>query len=199
MAVYFTSDTHLGHANFIKGTSKWTDTSLCRPFDTVEEHDNTLIDAINTTVTNRDVLYHLGDFCFPGNGTRAQKRKIIAEYRERIHPTYMYLLLGNHDKSNLYTELDPYYTRIFSPPYLELKATDQHPDITLCHYAMRTWNKSHFGTWHLFGHTHAQLAIPDDSLSMDVGVDCHLEWKPFSLDEIAAHMAKKAFIPINKR
>lgn len=42
--------------------------------------------------------------------------------------------------------------------------------ITLCHYSMRSWNKSHYASWCLFGHHHGSLE--PYGLSFDVGVDC---------------------------
>ena len=33
-------------------------------------------------------------------------------------------------------------------------------DIVLCHYAMRVWQKSHYGAWMLYGHSHGTL--PDN-------------------------------------
>jgi hypothetical protein len=29
--------------------------------------------------------------------------------------------------------------------------------IVLCHYAMRVWNRSHHGAWHLYGHSRGNL------------------------------------------
>lgn len=38
--------------------------------------------------------------------------------------------------------------------------------IVLCHYAMRVWNHSSHGAWHLYGHSHGRLPSVDASLSM---------------------------------
>ena len=57
--------------------------------------------------------------------------------------------------------------------------------ITLCHYAMRVWNKSHFDAWHLYGHSHACLGSVGKSL--DVGVDNH-DFFPWSFDEVKDYM-----------
>ncbi len=35
--------------------------------------------------------------------------------------------------------------------------------IVICHYAMRVWNRSHHGAWHLYGHSHGNL--PDTPTS----------------------------------
>lgn len=44
--IYFTSDLHLGHANIIRHCN--------RPFSSVEEMDDALIDNWNAKVTNAD-------------------------------------------------------------------------------------------------------------------------------------------------
>lgn len=57
--------------------------------------------------------------------------------------------------------------------------------IVLCHYALRVWDRSHYGSWHLFGHSHGHL--PGLGLSLDIGVDCH-GYRPLSLAEVADNM-----------
>jgi calcineurin-like phosphoesterase family protein len=51
---FFTSDTHYGHANIIKYSS--------RPFSSVEEMNDALVKKINDKVGVDDCLWHLGDF-----------------------------------------------------------------------------------------------------------------------------------------
>ena len=72
-------------------------------------------------------------------------------------------------------------------------------DMTLCHYAMRTWDKAHHGTWMLYGHSHGTLpeyssvkGFPKKNSeiyrTMDVGVDNMYtllgEYRPISFEEI---------------
>ncbi|MCB0745233.1 MAG: hypothetical protein KDC67_15095, partial [Ignavibacteriae bacterium] len=59
--------------------------------------------------------------------------------------------------------------------------------ICLYHYGCRVWNKSHHGSWHLYGHSHGSL--PPMGKSVDVGVDApyitgQAEYRPFSFEEI---------------
>jgi len=63
--------------------------------------------------------------------------------------------------------------------------------IVLCHYALRVWNRSNRGSWHLYGHSHGRLPEMPTSLSMDVGIDTH-EFRPWHYDEIVGVMEKKS-------
>ena len=50
---------------------------------------------------------------------------------------------------------------------------------------MRSWNKSHYGSWCLWGHHHNNLE--PYGLSFDVGQDTH-NFYPYSLNEICDKM-----------
>ena len=60
----------------------------------------------------------------------------------------------------------------------------------LSHYSHRVWPGSHKGSIHLFGHSHGSL-VGDFGKSMDVGIDCHPEFRPYHLNEILQIMSKK--------
>lgn len=177
--VFFTSDTHLGHANIIKYSN--------RPFSNVKEMDDALIDNINSMVHTNDILYHLGDFTFK------RDYRDISDYRERIKCKNIYFIYGNHDHE-IKKSRDLQLMFISCRNFAEIR--DRGQDITLCHYALRVWNKSHHGTWHLYGHSHGSLPDDPNSLSFDCGVDCH-NYKPIYFEQIEAIMSKKEFKPID--
>src|SRR5580704_742356 len=80
---WFTADFHLGHTNIIRYCS--------RPFATVEEMDQAIVERLNASVKPNDVLYFLGDFCM-GNQIR------VRAYRRRIECKKIFAVPGNHDK-----------------------------------------------------------------------------------------------------
>lgn len=168
---FFTADLHLGHRAIID--------HCYRPFPSVEEMDAVLLDNINQRVTKSDMLYILGDFSL-GN------KDVVKQQLDRLRCKSVYLIRGNHDRLSpaQYDAAGFFY----KGDMLDLKVQDQH--ITLCHYAMRRWNKSHHGAWHLYGHSHGHL--PDDplSFSFDIGVDCH-NFFPLSFDEVRDKMLAK--------
>ena len=54
MTVFFTADTHFGHAGALR--------LYRRPFASVAEMDAAMIDRWNATIEDTDVIWHLGDF-----------------------------------------------------------------------------------------------------------------------------------------
>lgn len=169
MNIFFTSDTHFGHANIIRYCN--------RPFKDVTEMNETIISNWNNKVKANDIVYHLGDFCF---GSSHDAVNIINRLNGSIH-----LIKGNHEKAALNIK-----NRFASIRDVDTFKIDKY-EIFMSHYAHRVWNKSHRGTWHLYGHSHGTL--PDDprSLSFDIGVDCH-NFQVLSFEEVKQIMLHKA-------
>jgi calcineurin-like phosphoesterase family protein len=189
---WFTSDLHLGHANIIRYSN--------RPFSSVEEMDDAIISNINELVKPDDLLWFLGDFCFGPRDTNGFIRK-AENYRRRINCRNIILIWGNHDPDPFSWKKEErqraeLFRQLFSEDY-HLRVTQVNRQrVSLCHYAMRVWDKSHRGAWHLYGHSHGSLPDLQDSLSFDCGVDCHA-MKPVSFPQVQAIMSKKSFRPID--
>lgn len=81
MKYFVISDTHFGHENIIRYCN--------RPFGSVEEMDRALIKNWNDTVTNKDVVIHLGDV---GLGNKDYVAGIIKQLNGK-----KILIMGNHD------------------------------------------------------------------------------------------------------
>jgi calcineurin-like phosphoesterase family protein len=193
--IYFTSDTHYGHKNIVRGTSEWkteevgsggTGIQSVRDFDTMEEHNETLVRSINSMVKEDDILYHLGDWSFGGHVN-------IKIFREQIHCKNINLFFGNHDQhiepvNSIYREL---FSSVQYVGWLSLKIDSMKSgkygktNIFMSHYSHQVWDKSHHGTIHLFGHSHGSLE--GIGKSMDVGVDTNNLY-PYHLDEILERM-----------
>ncbi len=164
MNVFFTSDTHYGHRRVIEHAK--------RPYQNLEEMENAFVENWNRVVTPGDVVYHLGDFHFG-------KRDDVERVLRRLNGTKL-LVPGNHDKSHVTTAKG---WASVSP--LRDITVDGHP-VTLCHYGMRVWNKSHYGAIQLYGHSHGSL--PGNSQSMDVGVDTW-NFTPVTLAQVRERLA----------
>jgi len=184
MKTFFTSDTHFSHGNILKYCN--------RPFKDWKEMDETLIMNWNAVVRPEDTIYHLGDVGF----TDEEKLyRILKRLNGKIH-----LIWGNHDKvirkSNLLRSRFESTSELKKVYIQDESHSKGRYEITLCHFAMRVWDKSHHGSLHLFGHSHGTLPDDPNALSLDVGVD-NWNFMPVSLDEINQKMKKKTFMPID--
>jgi calcineurin-like phosphoesterase family protein len=167
--IYFTSDLHLGHKNIIKYCN--------RPFLNVEEMNETIINNWNNKITNEDIVYNIGDFCF------GDASYFLSKLNGNKH-----LLLGDHDKqinNGLKKLAYIHKEKIIEIP---IEVNNKKQLIILCHWCMRTWPKSHYNSWHLFGHSHGRLN--SIGKSHDVGIDNN-NFNPLSLIDIIEIMNNK--------
>ena len=177
--IYFTSDTHWNHANIIKYSK--------RPFADVNEMNEVLIDNWNSRIKPQDRVYHLGDVGFSNSQSN------LCNILRRLNGQ-KFLIIGNHDEKTV--DRDAKF-RTYWETISDTKTVKyQGQSIFLSHYAHRVWNKSHRGSWHLYGHSHGSLSDDIRSNSFDVGVDCH-NYFPLSFDDVARIMAKKQWEPID--
>lgn len=157
---FFTSDEHYYHSNIIKYCN--------RPFRDVHEMNEKLIENHNALVGSDDCTVHAGDFSF---GNLEKTKGIIS----RLNGKHIFLQ-GNHDRWSE-SRLEQIWEKKIDKKF-----------VVVCHYAMRVWNKSHRGSWHLFGHSHGTL--PGIENSFDVGVDNN-RYIPVSFDKIKMIMQGK--------
>lgn len=181
MTLWFTADQHFGHDSIRQYTQ--------RPFDSVDEMDFEMIRRHNAVVQHGDTVYMLGDFTLSG-GERA------ARYLSLLRGEIM-IIPGGHDawahKKRIYISADHLAVQILDP--LVVLEVDDGCWLTLCHYPMRSWERSHYGMHHLHGHSHGAVGkfysayehelAPGEfcGWAMDVGVDSN-EFAPVSLESV---------------
>jgi calcineurin-like phosphoesterase family protein len=85
MALFLTSDLHFGHSRVLEFTGP--DGQRIRPFDSLEEMHDTIIDNYNKLVHPKDTCYILGDVAIPRSGL-----KYLSQMNGR-----KVLIHGNHD------------------------------------------------------------------------------------------------------
>ena len=203
---WFTGDTHYYHPNIIlycnrpyvrEGDTeiqdnrvRWKNKLTARLRATEMTEDQ--IREHNTLVKPEDIVWHLGDFTFGGTPE-------VIRLLRRLNGNYKFTW-GNHDKplKDFSTIIDHYSdlkSRVeFLGNMAEVEIEGQ--SIVLNHYAMRVWNKSHRGNWHLYGHSHGTLPDDPTSMSFDVGADCH-DLKPIPFSRVKEIMSKKTFRPVD--
>lgn len=184
---FFSSDWHLSHANVIKYDK--------RPFkDTYQM--NTAIIANFSHLKEDDHLFFLGDLCFDKDPVKAFE--LIKNLKCKL-----YWIIGNHDTHLLKCkELCDLFEWIL--PQAEIYVVEpagegqkaEKQKVVLNHYSMEVWNKSHRGSYHLFGHSHGSLPDNPNRLSFDVG--CNVwDYKPVSYAKVKKVMATKTWVPID--
>lgn len=164
MTLFFTADQHYGHANIIIYTN--------RPFASVEEMDEELIRRHNEVVGPNDTVTHAGDFTLAPD-------HIAQRYLRRLNGKHNFIM-GSHDRwlENRYSSPAPYMVQ------MQLGKVA----LTVCHYAMRTWHKSHYNAWQLYGHSHGKLE--PIGKQWDIGVDNN-NFYPVSFEQLREIMASR--------
>jgi len=163
MVDFFTSDSHLSHFNVIRYDN--------RPFSSIEEHDETLIQNWNAVVRRNDIVYHCGDFMFGG---REKQEQVIKKLNGRIR-----LIKGNHDLKKSPNGFE--WVKDIAVVKVEGKK------ICLCHYPLASPPRCDY---HLFGHSHIngphryinyspEFRLP--AYNMYVGF---WNWRPVTLEQI---------------
>ena len=175
MSIYFTSDTHFGHANIIKYSN--------RPFADVDEMNEAMIKRWNARVQPNDSIYHLGDFAF-------MQAEEILRLLDRLNGK-KHFIWGNHDKV-IQRSSAIQRKFVWCKDYHEMSLPDDScrggvRKIVLFHFPIISWNKMHHGAWHLHGHCHHNLRYPFVGRILDAGVD-GFNYSPISLEEVRAKM-----------
>lgn len=136
---YYIADTHFGHINCLSFDN--------RLFKNIEEHDKTLIDNWNNTVSIDDDVYILGDISWY-NVTKTIE--IFKQLNGNKH-----LIKGNHDGKLLKNrELQSLFIEITD--YKELTLEDGK-GIVLSHYPIPCFKNHYYDWYHLYGHVHSSF------------------------------------------
>jgi len=164
-SVYFTSDTHLGHEKIIAHSK--------RPFASVEEMDEVLIENWNKRVKPNDTVYHVGDFSF-----RAAKDPSL--YFRALNGK-KFLIHGNHDDAKI--------KRLpWAGCYPELITKVHGLHFHMYHYPILEWHGFHRNSYHVYGHVHNVFEGPDGKFeipgrAINVGADVN-NFAPVALNII---------------
>ena len=131
---FYISDFHFGHKNILAFDN--------RPFFTLKEMEETLINNWNNRVTKNDEVYILGDMFWYND----EAPGILSQLKGRKH-----LVLGNHDRIN--AEMAKHF--VWCDRRLEV-IKDEGQKVVLCHFPIAHWQgQDHTPqTIHLYGHIH---------------------------------------------
>ena len=184
MKNYFISDLHLGHANCIHFDN--------RPWQTVEEMDENLIERWNRKVRKEDHVYVLGDFAY-------RNRTPISEYVQQLNG-YIHLIRGNHDKrseayESCFREVVDYKDMVIVEDGVKCR-------LILSHYFIPFYNCARHMAFMLHGHTHKTAeSVIEEKLKTEIraaGIRCEAynvgavwqDYEPQTLSEIIARQER---------
>lgn len=170
-SVYFTSDTHFGHKNILQFCN--------RPWETVEEMNEALINNWNSIVKENDIVFHLGDVQLGGGN------QLMDSIFPRLNG-HIILILGNHDPHNL----KPRHLDLIDATYEQLTIVIDGILCTLTHCPHGIPGKDPKHQFNLHGHLHSINNIPSEECTVklrenhyDVGVDNN-NYFPISFNNI---------------
>lgn len=156
--IFFISDTHFSHKSILKFEN--------RPFSTIEEMDEIMIENWNNTVSDNDIVYHLGDFCL---SNQSRHIEIIKRLKGKI-----ILIKGNHDHSNAIKKIRPYLHDYYEVGHYFKTLKKQ---FWLTHYPLEIGIRPR--KYSISGHIHSQ---PNKLINqLNVGVDSNLMLNVFKL------------------
>jgi calcineurin-like phosphoesterase family protein len=123
--IFFISDTHWGHAEFLDNRKRGG--GRIRPFSSVDEMDETMIERWNERVREDDIVYHLGDVFFgKPDGFHAIMRRLKGRKR---------LVMGNHDDMGIGV-YRRYFQKIMSWRMFKSDVTGTGQTYIACHYPL---------------------------------------------------------------
>jgi calcineurin-like phosphoesterase family protein len=161
---YFLSDPHFTHNNILSFMDEEGKLLRGSVFNSIEEHDDTIIENINKRVRVQDKLYLLGDICF---------KKIQLPILNRINTKKLYLIRGNHDVLDL---------KEYLPYFRDIRAYKILPQHKLCfsHIPIHTESLKE-GWFNIHGHLHHKSL--EDKRYINISAE-QINYTPISLEEI---------------
>lgn len=170
---FFTSDWHLGHKRVVHDFGQ-------RPFSSVEEMDNTIIENMFSGRKKGDMIFFLGDLYWNRDSFLKMYNKIPKGVR-------FYWIIGNHDNKQV-AQHRGHFELI--TPMMETKVQGNH--IVLCHYQMTAWNRSHHNSWQLYGHYHKGGHTEGTPVGKQLNVNLEYHnYKPWTEEELIEHMNRR--------
>ena len=177
--VWLYSDPHFGHCNIIKYCS--------RPFSSVEEMNEILLSNYKKIITDKSLVYFLGDMSF---GRQERKEQTPKWWCERLGGNIVTYIKGSHDHKIRPSTVPPNNVqKVLCEDYIEVTGIDWAEEgylrFRLKHEpAYRSNPEEDDYDWLIHGHTHEEKPLMDfRNRSICVSVE-QTEYRPISLYDI---------------
>lgn len=157
--IFFLGDTHFGHKNIINFSA------ATRPYSTIEEHNEALVEKWNAVVKPKDVVWLLGDVAFGRENLR---------YVRYLNGT-KHLVMGNHDT---YSIMD--YIEV---GFIKICGVINYNGFLLSHVPIHPSQLEFRWKWNVHGHIHdpAKYRLSDQYINVNCDV---VNCTPVSLEEL---------------
>lgn len=170
--IYLHSDWHWKHHNIYKFTYKATDGTERRVrerFETCEEGDAYIEQAIRDTVKDGDHLWFLGDMCMWENNHNAH---LFVDFMKSL-PGMKRLLLGNHDKLKIkhYGEAG----------FQKIRATNLLDGVLMSHYPIHQAHLGFRAVGNAHGHIHQNPSPAGPYFNCSVEA---INYRPVAFEEV---------------
>ena len=159
MALFAISDLHFGHNNVIEYDG--------RPFGSIDQMNEALIENWNNTVGPTDTVFVLGDFSLRGETWPLDQLA-----------GHLHLIWGNHDTNKVRN-----HPRWLTSDYYK---SQKHGGVRfhMTHAPHESWFGSGHGSIHLHGHCHGKMRKRPNRWDMWVG---NWDYRPQSMDYFVEH------------
>lgn len=169
--IWVISDTHFNHKNILSFKNREGD--LIRPFSSVEEMDEIMIENWNRVIRPQDKVYHLGDVYF---GHRERAEEILSRLQGHKR-----LIVGNHD--TIYGKGNPlqkYFEKIHMwRMWPDFRLLLSHVPV---HESTLGENRFSHGSFvNVHGHTHQNGSPPGPYKSVCVEL---INYTPVNIEEL---------------
>lgn len=154
---WFISDTHFGHRAIL------TYSSEKRQFNSLEEHDEYIIQEWNKLIRDDDKVFHCGDFCL-----NRSKLQVASRLRGR-----KILIMGNHDTFKTQEYLDAGFHAV--------KGCFQHENLICTHVPVHPNQLEHRFFANVHGHMHNHTI--NDWRYLNVSLE-QTDLRPITLEEV---------------
>ena len=203
--IFYTSDIHFGHKNIIEYEN--------RPFKDINEMEEIIIKKWNNKVNEDDDVYILGDVAIiTSNYTLETLNNTVSKLNGKKHlilGNHDDWLNKKDFKPNIWEEITSYktikesytYNKVVSKEYefddISVNYNSDNSEIVvncitketinnsihLMHYPIEHWDRQHYGSIHLHGHTHSRPINAPIPNRYNVGMDLW-DYEPVTLQEI---------------
>ena len=179
--IYYISDLHLRDQKIFDKCK--------RPFTSLEEMEETIINNWNLKVMNNDIVYVLGDICKDDDASSLEVFKKLNGHKHFIVGNHDHLIMTEIKESNNFESIG----------FIDV-IEDKNRKVCICHYPLMDWMEFNRNGMLVYGHVHNKSPLNGDAYreikeyyknkpAYNCGVDV-TGFEPKTLDELI--VAKEA-------